>query len=208
MALFQDNELNVVRQINRLWTPVYPGIAKQVAEYCSTSPKHILEVGCFSGGAGLCLLEQFPSGKLTVVLEYGELERTFYSDWREMLKDVHAGRVSLQYSELNALNLSDQSFDLVFCRGAFFFFDPEHLFLREIDRVVRPGGFAFIGGGFGSYTPSNVIDTIAKESRRLNYELRKRIMSNESLVSALAGAGLEKRAEIVDKGGLWVVIRK
>ena len=114
-----------------------------------------------------------------------------------MLTDIPAHRFTVQFSPLNALNLPDETFDLVFCRGAFFFFDPDHQFLREIDRVIRPEGFAFIGGGFGSHTSSNVIDAISDESRRLNYELGKKI-----------DIGVDKRAEIVDKGGLWVVIRK
>ena len=208
MAQFEGFELNLVRQINQLWMPVYPGIAEQVAQYCKTPPKHMLEVGCFSGGTGLGLLKKFPSIKLTIALEYTELVKTFYTEWDEMLTDIPAHRFTVQFSPLNALNLPDETFDLVFCRGAFFFFDPDHQFLREIDRVIRPEGFAFIGGGFGSHTSSNVIDAISDESRRLNFELGKKIMSKRSLQSALIDIGVDKRAEIVDKGGLWVVIRK
>ena len=40
--------------------------------------------------------------------------------------------------------------------------------LQEVFRVLKDGGMAFIGGGFGKGTPRELIDEIADESRQLN----------------------------------------
>ncbi len=77
----------VIRAVNKLWFPVYPGIARQIAEYCTRQPGRILEAGCFSGGIGLMLLKQFPGSTLTIAPEIEELAATFSSDWADCLSD-------------------------------------------------------------------------------------------------------------------------
>ncbi|MFC1863967.1 methyltransferase domain-containing protein, partial [Thermodesulfobacteriota bacterium] len=62
----------------------------------------------------------------------------------------------------------DDEFDLVVCRGVFFFLDENGRLFMEIFRVLREGGMAFIGGGYGKDAPREVIDEIADESRKLN----------------------------------------
>jgi len=46
--------------------------------------------------------------------------------------------------------------------------------LKEIYRVLKPGGLAFVGGGYGKDVPQALIDEIAEESRILNDALGRR----------------------------------
>ena len=85
----------VIRAINRLWLPVYPGLARQAAEQCLQQPSRMLEVGCFSGGTGLELLKMFPHSSLDIALEIPGLAETFYDDWPAVLSGRDAGRITI-----------------------------------------------------------------------------------------------------------------
>jgi SAM-dependent methyltransferase len=196
----------IIRDINRLWLPVYPGLARQAADHCPQEPLRILEVGCFSGGTGLELLKLFPRSRLTVALELPELADTFFDDWCGWLAGLDAGRITIVSTPLVPLAIAEAAYDLVFCRGVFFFLDEKALLLGEMYRAAAPGGRVFAGGGFGSHTPQAVINPIADESRRLNYALGKAVVSPEQFRAMLAHNGLT--ADIVQDGGLWAAIKK
>jgi hypothetical protein len=51
-----------------------------------------------------------------------------------------------------------------------------------------------------------VIDPIADESRRLNYELGKRVVSPQDFEALLRGNDI--RSDIIHEGGLWAVMKK
>lgn len=197
-----------VREVNLLWLPIYPGLAEQVASYCDRAPQSILEIGCFSGGMGLALLQQFPESRLTVALELDELVATFTSDWEELLPESQSDRVSVVATPRTPLRIPPDSHDLVICRGVFFFLDQRGAVISEIDRVLSPGGIAFFGGGFGSVTPPEEIERIADESRRMNAALGKQTVSREHFELILDSCGLADRSHVIEEGGLWAILRK
>lgn len=189
----------LVREVNRLWLPVYPYLARQVADACISEPMSILEVGCFSGGVGRELLHIFPTARLSVALDMPQLAATFIDDWPGFDNDS----VSVIQTPLTPLNVSGV-YDLVFCRGAFFFFDETASIMQEFDRVLAAGGTAFFGGGYGCYTPDALIAPIADESRIKNDALGRRLYHVEELSRLINQAGLAERARICESGGVWV----
>ena len=98
------------------------------------------------------------------------------------------------------------TFDLLICRGAFFFLTPQ--IIRESVRVLRPGGYGILGGGYGPDTPREIISPIASESKDLNYRLGKKWISRSELVQMVSEANLQNQSAILDKGGLWLLISK
>lgn len=201
-------DIDTIRAINKLWLPVYPGIARQIAGHCTREPEKILEAGCFSGGIGLTLLRQYPKSTLTIALEMEELVSTFASDWEELLDSQCADRYRVVSTPLSPLSITNQIFDLIICRGVFFFLDANGTILSEMYRLLFSGGLIFAGGGFGSYTSPEVIKQLADESRRLNNALGRKIFSRQEFELTLSKAGLSEQAEVIEDGGLWVVIRK
>lgn len=191
----------LVREVNRLWLPVYPYLARQVADACMSEPKSILEVGCFSGGVGRELLRIFPTAQLTVALDMPQLAATFIDDWPGFDND----HVSVIQTPLTPMNLSE-AYDLVFCRGAFFFFDEAASIMLEFDRVRATGGTVFFGGGYGCYTPDALIASIAEESRIKNEALGRRLYRVEDLSRLINQSGLADRARISESGGVWVLL--
>lgn len=204
----QKYDPGLVREINRLWLPVYRGIALQVAEHCACGPGSILEIGCFSGGTGIELLKLYRESSLTVAPGDDGLVKTFFTDWADFLEGIDARRVSISPASPAALDMPDSSHTVVFCRGVFFFLDALGAVLREAYRVLRPGGFAFLGGGFGSHTPEAIRAALAGESRVKNNALGRKLYSHDEFRTVIANAGLASQTTLIQEGGLWALIRK
>ena len=73
---------------------------------------------------------------------------------------------------------------------------------------LKTGGVAFVGGGFGKYTPPEIISRIGKRSEELNAEMAKVRVSLKSVQNQLRLNNLAAKAEIITEGGLWILIKK
>jgi hypothetical protein len=67
---------------------------------------------------------------------------------------------------------------------------------------------AIIGGGFGKYTPREVIDAIAARSRDLNLRIGKTEITASKLHKDAGTGKIPGCTELITDGGLWVIIRK
>jgi SAM-dependent methyltransferase len=199
---------DLVREVNRLWDNVYPGLARQVAGWCRTAPRTIVEAGCFSGGTGIELLRMLPDARLTIACDMQALADSFTQDWPGMSDPAVSSRVEVLHTALDNIDLPEKSQDLAFCRGAFFFLDDAGTILKELYRLLSPGGTAVAGGGYGTHTPENVISAIAEDSREKNRRLGRIIVSVEKLKECVRQAGLTGAATVTEEGGLWAVLHK
>ena len=198
-------DLKNLKRVNDLWSKIYPYLAAQVMEHYGRSHGDVLELGPFSGGISMELTRLYRGLNITIatqdagVADYlreeidgGGLERKMEVDW----------------SELDSLAFADSLFDLVIFRGAYFFLDEEGKILREIYRVLKEDGLAFIGGGYGKNTPQTLIEEIANESRDLNDRLGRRRVTEGEVTAMVNKAGLAGHTRIEKEGGLWLVIQK
>ena len=193
----------VIKKINKLWKGVYPYLARYIIDLCGRQEGDALELGPFSGGIAKELLSLSSAWKVVVA---GEPQEVFDPLKKEIKGTPVAERMMIRPSPLSPLTFMDQSFDLVIFRGALFFLTPT--ILREAYRVLRPRGLAILGGGYGPYTPRSVMEEIAQESKRLNKLLGKRWITEEELVGMVQEASLGEEAEISQRGGLWVILKK
>lgn len=117
--------------------------------------------------------------------------------------------------EVTSIPLPDDSVDLAVSRGSIFFWDDVPQAFREIYRALAPGGFAYIGGGFGSKALKESIkqQMVARnnggnqfgEKMRHNLGLEMRTQFQEALESA----GIPDYSIIHGEDiGLWIVMRK
>ena len=102
----------------------------------------------------------------------------------------------------------DDSVDLLIFRGALFFPALFTIDYRAIYRVLATGGCAFIGGGFGKYTPHSVISPIADRSRELNLLIGKKEVTTGMIGRDLNESSMADRCAIIEEGGLWIIMRK
>jgi hypothetical protein len=197
-------DLELIKQINRLWKPVYPHLGRQIQELYGRRNGEVLEIGPFSGvifslmkdGVGTsCAIASFPSGMAD-------------SYQQEAGEAGLADRIQVIESDPSLGGIGTASVDLAIFRGAFFFPSIFEVDLAAIERALRPGGIAFVGGGFGKYTPNNVLLELGKRSRELNLSIGKIEITEQTLRKIVADSGLKAQTTIIEEGGLWVLIRK
>jgi ubiquinone/menaquinone biosynthesis C-methylase UbiE len=97
------------------------------------SGQRVLDVACGTGVLAIAAAEQVgPQGKVVGLdINEGMLEvargKSEHIDWR--------------HSQAEALPFSDASFDAVLCQFALMFFDDREAAVREMVRVLQPGGW-------------------------------------------------------------------
>ena len=180
-----------------MWQPIYPYLAQWIGQWSLTKAGWILEMGPFSGGISASLMTLFPYLKAVCLISQEEVAQTIRIQF-EPDPEIVVG--SLEVLPFGA------SFNMVIIRGAFFFLTPK--IIREAYRVLNPQAYALLGGGYGPLTPSEQIIKIAEESKRLNYLLGKKWISRAELEEMIEDAGVERCAQILEDGGLWLLLRK
>jgi len=194
-----------LKRVNDLWKKVYPYLASQIMEEYQRNSGSILELGPFSGGISRELMALYPELKVTIAAESPDVIE--YID-EEIEGFGLSEKIDIIETSYNSLVFSDDRFDLVILRGGFFLLDSGGQLFREIFRVLKPGGMAFVGGGYGKDIPLELIGEIADESRELNDRLGRVRVGVEELKEIIKRSQLAERCSIVEKGGLWVYIRK
>jgi ubiquinone/menaquinone biosynthesis C-methylase UbiE len=128
------------------FAPLYPYYAGRILAKASVSSGRCLDVGCGGGYLGLA------------VAEMSGLELCLLDQSAEMLAIARANagerglshRINIVQGVVQAIPLADESVDLVVSRGSIPFWEELATAFREIYRVLRPGGFACVGGGLGT----------------------------------------------------------
>lgn len=167
-----ENGQHFEQHAQNLLLPVYPWLLQDLQQACNDglTGKTVLEIGC---GPGFMLPLLFAATQ----------KQVFAVDLSEaMLKlaktSGRAANASLTQGEASHLPFAMNSFDIVYSRGSIFFWPDINSALSLIAQVMKPGGMALIGGGYGLSTPQALIDSIAvhrgsekkKEVPRLDLE--------------------------------------
>lgn len=192
---------DIIEQINTLWLPVYPFMADHVIALSELQSGHVLDLGPFAGGLAISLLGKSVAFHAKVV---DESERLLQWTARRAHDEGCFSRLALSRAVIEPIPEPDASFDLVLVRGAFFFLTP--LLLREIKRVLRAGGLAWVGGGYGPLTPDEVIVPIAERSKQWNEAIGKQRITIEEAQKLIVNAGVASSARVSTEGGLWIEI--
>jgi SAM-dependent methyltransferase len=195
---------DLIKELNLLWEPVRPFLVRQIEELYGRRGGHILEIGPFGGL--IFALAQKNAGESFSIAAFQQTAISLYQ--QEAQRHGLEGRVRIIESNSSLTGIEDESVDLAIFRGALFFPALFQVDFRAIDRVLSEGGIAFVGGGFGKYTPAELISQIRERSGQLNDALGRERVTVETARDQLRSSGLEGNSEIITAGGLWVVLRK
>ncbi|GAB4285123.1 MAG: hypothetical protein Kow0029_31870 [Candidatus Rifleibacteriota bacterium] len=165
----------------------------------SLHDKTILEIGC---GPGF-MLQQFVSTGPKLVLagdiSQGMLQKALC---RISCPNCHPVLLSAE-----SLPFISDSIDIVYSRGSIFFWPDIRASIKEIARILRPDGFALIGGGYGFSTPIAILDKILREHDKERKKSVPRIDLNELFKMAETEFNFI-RIHQQKKRGFWLELRK
>jgi len=129
----------------------YKTVAQDVIAFCGTSGGRVwVDLGSGPGGVGLALLEKLSEGTVVLLDPDTEALRRALDAARER---GLAARAVAVVGSAEGIPLPDESVDVVVSRGSFYFWQDCAQGLREVWRILRPGGRAMLGGGLGSGYP-------------------------------------------------------
>jgi SAM-dependent methyltransferase len=127
----------------------YPCVARDAIRICAPRDGVWVDLGCGEGPLAFALAEL--SEAVLVLVD---------PDREALLRAVaKAGELGLSRRTVavpgraERLPLADGSVDLVVSRGSIFFWEDRPAGVREVHRVLRPGGKAMLGGGLGRTYP-------------------------------------------------------
>ena len=156
---------------------------------------YVLDVGC---GGGKTV------GKLSDMVGNGKVYGIDYSDLcikkAEKLnhKNVLCGKVKLQKATVAALPFDSEKFDLVTAVETYYFWPDKLNDLREIWRVLKPGGRIMLV--FEMLKDKNDPEKWSKVEERLNIEA----VSREDIDAMLERAGFLSIRTYVKSGTTWL----
>ena len=194
-----------------VFAPVYPLIAEQIIARTGVRQGLCLDIGCGGGYLGAAL------GRIS------DLFVRFFDQSAEMLAIaertiVENGleqRAATLQGIVTDIGLKDDVVDLAVSRGSVFFWTDLPRALAEIYRVLARGGWAYIGGGFGSRQLREDIERQMAARRAagepFSQKVRRNLGSetNVRFLAALEEAGITSFSIVDDEDvGLWMVIRK
>jgi len=196
--------LKLIQEIDLLWEPVYPYLARQVHECYDRREGNILEIGPFCGV--IFSLQEKNIGSSFSIATFPTGMGDFFRG--ETKKRNLEGSIEVIETDPFLTGIEENKIDLAVFRGAFFFPSLFEVSFPGIYRVLKKDGMAFVGGGFGKFTPDTVMRDIGKRSRDLNLQIGKVEISEEKVRQDIKKSHVKGKVEVITEGGLWVWIEK
>jgi hypothetical protein len=204
MNKISDTRLGMIEEINRMWEPVYPHLARHAQEEYGRNDGVVLEIGPFCGVI-FSLIAQGVGSHFTVGA-FPPGIASFYRGW--VFEKGCANTVDILETDQSLVGIEDSSADLIVFRGALFFPSLFQVDYNAIERIMKPGSAAMIGGGFGKFTPPDVILPIAERSKDLNLKIGKVEMTEDLVRKEIDASKIKTAYRIVRDGGFWVILNK
>ena len=204
MAGFEDDFEKIVKGA---FAPIYPVIAKQIINKCQITSGNCIDVGCGSGPLSLML------AKITDLNIYA---LDISTKAIELLKDKIeteglSNRIKPMLNDAESMPFEDNFADLIFSRGSMFFWNDQTKVFKEIYRVLKPNGMAYIGCGFGT---AELFEEVKKKMEEIDPmwdENRKKRLENDDaskMERILKEAKIPIYEIINEDFGFWILLKK
>ena len=205
----KENQAEAMDKIARtILKNVYPYLAKQIKQDYGITKGVCVDAG--AGGAYLSI----ELAKITD-LEIKALDidpEAIQIAERNIRQAGLTRKVKTVLSDVQKMPFADASVDLVISRGSFMFWTDKVKAFREVWRILKPGGVAFIGGGTGKLLPQGEKDLIKEKMDKGELGPPQELtVSLEGMGKILREAGIGQFEISSDDAclcGLWVEFKK
>lgn len=134
----------------------YPCVVKDILKYCEPEKGFWIDLGAGKGQVAIPLIEA--TSNPVVMLDPNVEAMT---KGLEIARGKGIGdRLFAVVGVAEKMPFPDNAVDFVVSRGSIFFWTDPVKGLQEVQRVLRPGGKAMIGGGAGSEYPKEAVEKL------------------------------------------------
>ncbi len=183
-------------------------IARQILDDYQITNGKCLDIGTGHGYLGIELAKITELEMYFVDLDPEALDKSRNNAAANKLKNP----VHFVGADVTALPFEDDFADLIISRGSLWFWKDQVKGLQEINRVLKAGGVAFVGGGLGRYTPDDMRKGLQGRKRRiLQAQGEKGFIKGAELEAVLQKTGIANYRLLADVEGEpahWVEIKK
>ncbi|HXP95816.1 MAG TPA: class I SAM-dependent methyltransferase [Telmatospirillum sp.] len=181
---------------------VYPVVARSILERTGVSSGCCIDLG---GGPGMLGIRMAEITDLFVTV-YDINPECIRVANENIAEHALSHRMAAIEGAAEDIRFPDASVDLVISRGSVHFWSDLTKAFSEVHRVLKTGGWAYIGGGMGNAELAAEVDAErAKDPQKREFSFRKRPPREyEGLLAALEIEGTVD----VGPGGVWVVFQK
>jgi SAM-dependent methyltransferase len=136
-------------------------VVQDILKFCQPKKGFWVDLGAGKGQLTIPLVEA--TGNPIVMLDPNQASLT--AGLKLAREKGLADRLAAVSGVAEALPFPDNSVDLVVSRGSIFFWTEPVQGLKEVYRVLRPGGKAYIGGGAGSGYPAWAVEKLIADRK-------------------------------------------
>jgi ubiquinone/menaquinone biosynthesis C-methylase UbiE len=205
-ATLATKALEFDRVAESVFAPIYPMIASRLLALAGVRQGQCLDIGCGGGHLGLAAAADFTGTVILLDVNPYALDLAARRIPREA-----QGRIKVLRGDVHAMPLRDASVDLALSRGAMWFWDKEAS-LKEIWRILAPGGAAVLGGGYGSAQLKQAIyqTMSARNHEDFGEQQEKRTQGTapEDYARVMERLGMGLPTCIHEESGDWLLLRK
>lgn len=188
-----------------VFAPIYPVIADDILARTGINHGTCIDLGAGTGKLGLAVADL--NKDMDVVL-YDILPEIL------VLAAKYIGnraRVKTMEGAVEKLPFADDSVDLAVSRGSVYFWEDKVEAFREIYRVLKSGGYAYIGGGFGTTALRQQIEEKMKKAEPDWMESKRKrnaAYTPDYFKDILEKAGIPHAEIVKEEAGLWILFQK
>lgn len=190
------------------FAPLYPAFARQMIEDYGITKGTCVDVGSGPGSFAMAMAKASQMTVYALDIDPNSVRLASVLVDEAGLK----GRVLPVEGDAQNMPFRDEFADLVFSRGSIPFWPSREAGVRECYRILKPGGVAFVGGGFSHVLDPAVRDPIAKarmQAMQAHPDLSFQSLDDLDRVALRAGIPASQFRFIREPiAGWWLEIRK
>ena len=193
--------------VRNVFAPIYPVIAKQIVERTNIKEGICIDLGTGTGALARAI------AKITNLKVYAlDISKDMLKLTEKYIKEEGLeGKIIPILGDVHNMPFEDNFADLIISRGSMFFWNDKIKAFKEIYRVLKLDGMAYIGGGFGNRElREKIFAEMRKRNPNWDNEVKSRMKNHnkEILEDILDKAGIPNYKIIDDDSGLWILIKK
>ena len=181
---------------------VYPQVADQIIQRCEVKEGICIDVGSGTGALAISIarITDLNIYSLDISARMNEIAK------KNIAKEGLNHQIFPVMGDVCNCPFSDDFADLIISRGSMFFWEDKETSFKEIYRVLKHEGCAYIGGGFGSAELKDKIKQSVSNNKADDITIPR--INVKEIKSILNQVSIENYQIITDNSGLWILFKK